>query len=57
MLKCKRLHVGLVVHMLCFMWGLGMGLNSSLGAHVKLLDWWCQRVVTSFCWMRLIAVS
>ena len=33
------------------------GLNSSLGARLKLLDWWCQRAVASFCWMRLIVVS
>ena len=57
MLRCESLYVGHVGHMLCFMWGLGMGLNSSLGARVKLLDWWCQRAVASFCWMRLIAVS
>ena len=57
MLRCEILHVGHVVRMLCFMWGIGMGFNSSLGARVKLLDWWCQRVITSFCWMKLIVVS
>ena len=56
-LKCESLYEGHVGHMLCFMWGLGMGLNSSLGARVKLLDWWYQRAVASFCWMRLIIVS
>ena len=41
MLRCKSLHIGHVVHMLYFMWGLGMGFNSYLGARVKLLDWCC----------------
>ena len=57
MLRCESLHIGHVGYMLCFTWELGMGLNSSLGARVKLLDWWCQRAVASFCWMKLIAVS
>ena len=57
MLICESLHAGHVVHMLCFMWGLGMDLSSSLGARVKLLDWWCQGFVASFYWMRLIVVS
>ena len=57
MLRCKSLHVGHMVHMLCFMWVLGMSLISSLGARVKLLDWSCQRVVASSCWMKFIAVS
>ena len=56
-LKCESLHVEHVEHMLCFMWGLGMGLSSPLGARVKLLDWWYQSVVARFCWMKLIAVS
>ena len=57
MLKCESLHVGHMVHMLCFTWGLGMDLNLSFMAKVKLLDWWYQKPVTSFCWMRLITVS